>query len=203
MKKIFFFSFLLILSFFSFAQVSLESLVKPGTKLIYAVVAGEQKYDFIITIKALTPALVFDWQMTDPINTRGTITHTAKAMIIASTMNNYFSPGEKTLDDNTISVWLSKNIYAGLIKNGKSVLMQMNTGEEPKNMGMFTENKELKIIVNGEKDTVDEEIVKELNNDGRPTASEDYFTFYRSAKLPIILRMQNGFNIVLKEIKTK
>lgn len=203
MKKIFFFPFLLILPVFSFAQVSLESLVKPGTKLIYAVVAGEQKYDFIITIKALTPALVFDWQMTDPINTRGTITHTAKAMIIASTMNNYFSPGEKTLDDNTISVWLSKNVYAGLIKNGKSVLMQMNTGEEPKNMGMFTENKELKIIVNGEKDTVDEEIVKELNNDGRPTANEDYFTFYRSAKLPIILRMQNGFNIVLKEIKTK
>lgn len=203
MKKIFFSPILLLLSVFSFAQVSLESLVKPGTKLIYAVVAGEQKYDFIITVKALTPALIFDWQMTDPINTRGTITHTAKAMIIASTMNNYFSPGEKTLDDNTISVWLSKNVYAGLIKNGKSVLMQMNTGEEPKNMGMFTENKELKIIVNGEKDTVDEEIVKELKNDGRPTANEDYFTFYRSAKLPIILRMQNGFNIVLKEIKTK
>ena len=203
MKKVCLFPLLVIISILSLAQVNLESLVKPGAKMIYAVVAGEQKYDFIITIKALTPALFFDWQMTDPINTSGTITHTAKAMIIASTMNNYFSAGEKTLDDNTISVWLSKNVYAGLIRNGKSVLMQMNTGDEPKNMGMYTENKVLKIIVNGEKETVEEEIVRELNNEGRPTANEDYFTFYRSAKLPVILRMQNGFYIVLKEIKTK
>ena len=64
MKKIFFLFGLLILSIFSFAQVNLQTLVKPGTKLIYAVEAGAQKYDFIVTVKALVPALIFDWEMT-------------------------------------------------------------------------------------------------------------------------------------------
>ena len=203
MKKKFLLHVLLMISTFSFAQVTLESLVKPGTKLIYAVDAGDQKYDFIVTIKALVPALIFDWQMTDPINTNGTITHTATAMIAANTMYNYFSPGAKTLDDNSISIWLSKNTLAGLMKQGKGIMMKMNIGDAPKKMGTYTDNKELKIIVNGEKETVDEEMSKELNAEGQPAGDDTFFTFYKSAKMPIILRMRNGFSIGLKEIKTK
>ena len=203
MKKIFLFPVLLIVSALSFAQVNLESLVKPGTKLIYAVESGGQKYDFIITVKALTPVLIFDWQMTDPINTNGTITHTAVAMVSANTMYNYFSPGEKTLDDNSISVWLSKNTFSGLVKPDKGTMIKMNTGEVPKKMGTYMDSEELKIIVNGEKETVDEEMAKELDDEGQPKSGEEFFTFYRSAKLPIILRMKNGFYIALKEIKTK
>ena len=107
MKKIFFLFGLLILSIFSFAQVNLQTLVKPGTKLIYAVEAGAQKYDFIVTVKALVPALIFDWEMTNDNKNAGTITHTATAMMAANTLYNYFTPGAKTLDDNTLSVWLS------------------------------------------------------------------------------------------------
>ena len=203
MKKFFFLSVLSLLSVFSFAQVNLESLVKPGAKLIYAVDAGEQKYDLVITVKALVPALIFDWQMTDPINTSGTIIHTANAMLNGDIMLNLFSPGTKTLDDHTISMWLGKNIYTGLMKPGKGVLMVMNNGDAPKKMGTYTDSKELKIIVNGEKESVEEQIAKELNNQGEPAGSEDFFTFYRSSKLPVILRMQNEFYIRLKEIKTK
>ena len=65
------------------------------------------------------------------------------------------------------------------------------------------DSEELKIIVNGEKETVDEEMAKELDDEGQPKSGEEFFTFYRSAKLPIILRMKNGFYIALKEIKTK
>jgi hypothetical protein len=171
--------------------------------LIYAVESGEQKYNFIVTIKTLVPALTFDWEMTDPIGTKGTIIHTANAMITANTMYNYFSPGEKKLDDNTLSVWLSKNTLAGLMKAGKGIMMIMNVGDAPKKMGTYTDNKELKITVNGEKETVDEEIARELNDQGQPTGNEDFFTFYKSSKLPVILRMRNGFYIELKEIKTK
>ena len=203
MKKICFVLIFLIASVISFAQVSLESQIKPGSKLIYAVESGEQHYDFIITIKALTPALIFDWEMTDPINTSGTITHTAGAMLAATSMYNYFSPGAKTLDDNTISVWLSKNIVAGLMKTGKGIMMKMNTNEAPKKMGTYAESGELKVIVNGKKETVEEQTAKELNDQGQPAGNEDFFTFYKSPKMPVILRMRNGFYIVLKEIKTK
>ncbi len=210
MKKIFSLSCLLLLSVLSFAQVRLEALVKPGAKLIYAVDAGEQKYDFIITVKALTPALVFDWEMTDPINTSGTITHTATAMISANTMFNYFTSGAKTLDDNTLSVWLSRNTFTGLTKGSKSVMLKMNTGENLKKMGMVEDDKdddddasEIKIIVNGEKETIEEQIAKQLNEEGHPMGEDLFFSFYNSSKMPVILRMKNGFSITLREIKTK
>lgn len=204
MKKLFLLHTLLFLSILCFAQINLQSLIKPGTKLIYAVEANEQKYNFIITVKALAPALVFDWEMTDRINNSGTIIHTPQAMISASTMYNYFAPGPKTLDDNTISVWLSKNSFAGLMKAGKGIMMKMNTGEAPKKMGTYAEdNAELNILVNGEKETVEEELAKELNEEGLPKGDDSFFTFYKSAKMPIILRMRNDFYIVLKEIKTK
>ncbi len=209
MKKIFLLYALILLSVFGFAQVNIQSLIKPGTKLIYAVEAGEQKYDFIVTVKALAPAVVFDWEMTDRANNNGTITHTAAAMVSANTMYNYFSPGPKTLDDNTLSVWLSRNTFTGLTKGSNNVMMKMNTNEGLKKMGTAegdddkeTES-ELKIIVNGEEETIEEEIAQELNEEGHPVKEGAFFSFNNSAKMPIILRMKNGFSIVLKEIKTK
>ena len=204
MKKIFFLFSLLILSILSFAQVNLQTLVKPGTKLIYAVEAGEQKYDFIVTVKVLVPALIFDWEMTNDNKSSGTITHTAPAMISGNTMYNYFAPGAKTLDDNTLSVWLSKNTFTALTKATKSVMLQMNTGETPKKMGVTKEDPaELKVIVNGEKETVEGFYASDLDAANAPAEDQVYFTFSNSPKMPIILRMKNGFFIALKEIKTK
>jgi hypothetical protein len=204
MKKILFLFSLLILSILSFAQVNLQTLVKPGTKLIYAVEAGEQKYDFIITVKSLLPAVVFDWEMTNDNKSSGTITHTAAAMISANTLYNYFSPGTKALDDNTLSVWVSKNTFTALTKGTKSVILQMNTNEAPKKMGVIKEDpSELKIMVNGEKETVEGFTASDLNAANAPAEEKVNFTFSNSPKMPIILRMKNGFSIALKEIKTK
>jgi hypothetical protein len=204
MKKVFCLHSLLILSIFSFAQVNLQSLVKPGTKLIYGVEAGEQKYDFIITVKTLVPALVFDWEMTNDNKSSGTITHTAAAMIAANTLYNYFSSGAKTLDDNTLSVWISKNTFISLTKGTKSVMLKMNTNEVAKKMGVTKEDPtELKIIVNGEKETVEQFTANDFNAVNAPAKDQVYFTFASNAKMPIILQMKNGFYISLKEIKTK
>jgi hypothetical protein len=204
MKKIIFILCFLSLSFFSFAQVNLQTVIKPGTKLIYAVEAGAQKYDFIVTVKALVPAVVFDWEMTNDNKSTGTITHTAAAMIAGNTLYNYFAPGAKTLDDNTLSVWLSKNTFTGLTKGAKNVMLKMNTNEAPKKMGVTKEDPtELKIIVNGEKETVEEFTANDLNAANAPAEDQVYFTFSNSAKMPIILRMKNAFSITLKEIKTK
>jgi len=204
MKKILMLQALLLMLTFSFAQVNLQTLVKPGTKLIYAVEAGEQKYDFIVTVKVLVPALVFDWEMTNDNKSSGTITHTAPAMIAANTLYNYFSPGAKTLDDNTLSVWISKNTFTALTKGTRSVMLKMNTNEAAKKMGVAKEDPaELKIIVNGEKETVEELTASDMNAAGASAEDQVYFTFSNSPKMPIILRMKNGFYISLKEIKTK
>ena len=204
MKKIFLLYSLLMLSVFSFAQVNLQSVIKPGTKLIYAVEAGAEKYDFIVTVKALVPALIFDWEMTNDNKSSGTITHTAVAMVSANTLYNYFSPGPKTLDDNTLSVWISKNSFNSLTKGAKSVMLKMNTNESPKKMGVTKDDPtELKIIVNGEKETVEQFTANDLKAANAAPEDQVYFTFSNNAKMPIILQMKNGFYIALKEIKTK
>lgn len=204
MRKIISLFSLLALSLFSFAQVNLQSVIKPGTKLIYAVEAGAEKYDFIVTVKTLLPAVVFDWEMTNDNKSNGTITHTGAAMIAANTLYNYFAPGAKTLDDNTLSVWISKNSFTSLTKGGKTTMLKMNTNESPKKMGVTKEDPtELKIIVNGEKETVEQFTANDLNAANAAPEDQVYFSFASNAKMPIILQMKNGFSITLKEIKTK
>ena len=95
MKKLFALSGLLLFTAATFAQANLQALVKPGTKLIYTVQANEQRYDFIVTVKKLTPAVEFDWEMTESASGKGSIIHTPEAMLTGNTMYNYFSPGIK------------------------------------------------------------------------------------------------------------
>jgi len=198
MRKATLFTLALLASVCSFAQVNLQSVIKPGVKLIYGVEANEQKYDFIVTIKAVSPALVFDWEMTEPVNRNGSITHTATAMLSGNTMYNYFSGGAKTLDDNTLSVWISKSIFTSLTKGGRSAMLKMNTNESAQKMSVTSEDPgEWHILLNGEKETIEEFVAKGESGD------DVFFSVANSAKFPVILRMKNGFYIGLKEIKTK
>lgn len=147
----------------------------------------------------------FDWEMTESAAGKGSIIHTAEAMLTGNTMYNYFSPGIKKLDDQTLSVWLSKATFAALKKEGKGTMIKMNTDASLKKMGRYSdEESELHVVIDGEKETIEEELVAELNDEGQPVAKEEtFFSFFDSAKLPIILRMRNGFYIVLKEVRTK
>lgn len=204
MKKLFFLPVLILMSMVTFAQANIESMVKVGSKLIYAVESGDQKYDFIVTVKKLVPAVEFDWEMTAPASISGTIIHTPQAMLTGNTMYNYFRPGSKTLDDNTLSVWLSKSTQAAFKKAGKGTLIKVQTDGEVKKMGIYGDEEEIKVTIDGEKDTVEELNAGVLNDQGEHVATDETFiSFYASPKLPIILRMRNGFYIALKEIKTK
>ncbi len=205
MKKVFFLPVFLLIAGTAFAQANLQALIKPGTKLIYGVVSGDQKYDFIVTVKKLVPAVEFDWVMTEPASISGSIVHTPTAMMTGNTMYNFFKPGPLTLDDQTLSVWLSKAVFAGLKKEGKGIMMKMNTDAQLKRMGIYSDDDhEFHILVDGEKDTVEEELAAELNDEGAPVKKDElFFSFYDNAKMPIILRMKNEFFIALKEVKTK
>jgi hypothetical protein len=202
MKKPFLLLVLLTLYNFCFSQVNLFTLIKPKTQLVYLVQAGEQQYYFSVNVKELVPAVIFDWEMTEPASMKGTITHTATAMASASTMHNLFKPGDVTLDDNTISVWLSKTMFTNLTKS--RAMISMNAGETPKKMGVTGESKVVKILLNGQKETVEEEIAKELDADDNPIKkTEEFISFFNSVKMPVILRMKTPlFAITLKEIRT-
>ncbi|HNU87594.1 MAG TPA: hypothetical protein PKJ94_04870 [Ferruginibacter sp.] len=200
MKKPFLLLVLLALYSFCFSQVNLVTLIKPGTQLVYLVQSGEQQYYFMVKVKTVAPAVTFDWEMTEPASMKGSITHTATAMASATTMHNMFTPGDVTLDDNTISVWLSKATYTNLRKS--AAMLSINQGEAPKKMGLTGESKVVKILLDAQKETIEEEIAKEFNADGNPIKTDEFISFYNSVKMPVILRMKNAtFAITLKEIR--
>ncbi|HWB24828.1 MAG TPA: hypothetical protein VG738_05080 [Chitinophagaceae bacterium] len=190
------------------AQVKLENIVKPGTKLIYAVTANGNEYNFIVTVNNLK-GTSFSWQMTAPANIAGSITHTAKALASANAMYNFFEPGDKKLDDQSLSVWISQRCFNQFDKHtGKPITMYLDgPGKDAQDMGTYTGSLPLEVTIDGKTDTIYEELVKPLimtgNGYSPSEENEDFFTFYGSASFPIILRMRLSFSIVLKEIQTK
>lgn len=186
-------------------QVKLEDVVKPGTKLIYEVTTEQSKYNFIVTVKDLK-GTSFDWEMTRPADLKGTINHTAKALQNAFKMYNYFHSETRTLDDVTLSVWISQKFFKAFTK-GDAVKICMNEPTaEPVDMKYIVDGDWL-IKIDGDGTKIHDRIVKPARKVKDkwivdPT-NDDYFSYYNSASFPIIVRMHTSFTIVLKEIKTK
>jgi hypothetical protein len=204
MKQLFILSFLLV-AMSGRAQVRLDEVVKPGTKLIYAVKSDRGNYDFIVTVKDIK-GTSFTWEMTSPADMKGEIAHTAKALQNAYKMYNYFQSESKTLDDQSLSVWLSQKMFNELVKGTNAVKVCMRDPlAEPVLMKRFMDG-ELNIKVDGNGTMIYDKFVKPARKVKDkwiidPTLDE-YFTYYPSATLPIIIRMGADFVITLKEVRT-
>jgi hypothetical protein len=178
-----------------------ENFIKVGTKMVYAVVNGDKKYDFIVTVKQLSPELIFDWEMTAPVNTKGTITIPQKDMQHAMAFYNYFSPGSLTLDGET-SVWLSNDQF-NQIKNNRYGIFKLdgkNGKETPMKVIRNTPNMPIPVItpiVNGKPMTLN---TIYLNN-GILGENMREVVLLDSKDFPIIVKMNLGWTITLKEIK--
>lgn len=82
--------------------------IKEGTKLIYGVEAGFDKYDFIVEITSTNNGLAFGWQMTAPANISGEITLLPEALENAVVYHNYFKGDTKLTFTDKSSVFLSQ-----------------------------------------------------------------------------------------------
>ncbi len=190
----------------SHAQVKLEDIVKPGTRLVYTVTSDNTTYDFVVTIKD-RKGTSFDWEMGSPADQKGTVIHTPKALKDGYKMFNYFHSETKKLDDLTLSVWLSQKVFNELVKNTGSVKVGMyDPTDEPLNMKISGDG-EFVIRIDGKAEKIHDKMVRATKK-GKTEwlvdkSIDDYFTFYNSASFPIILRMRDKFYLTLKEIKTK
>lgn len=205
MKLLYALCFLLIASTGANAQVKMEEIIKPGTRLIYNVKTEQGSYDFIVTIKDIKGSS-FDWEMTSPANMKGTINHTDKALLNAHKMYNFFHSETKTLDDQTLSVWLSQKNYKSLAKGDAVKVCMHNPTDDPAMMKQFQDG-EFLIKVDGNGFKMFDKWVKPAKKVKDkwiidPT-SDDSFTYYNSASFPVILRMHADFELALREIKTK
>lgn len=189
----------------AYGQVKLEEVVKPGTKLIYGVISDRGNYDFIVTVKDMKGSS-FEWEMTAPINMKGEIIHTSKALKTAYKMYNYFQAETKTLDDQTMAVWLSEKMFKDITKGKDAVKVCMyNPLDEPSLMKDFQQGY-LVIKVDGDGTAINDRFVKPAKKVKdkwiMDMSSGDYFTYYNSPALPIIVRLHTNFTITLKEVQT-
>lgn len=178
-----------------------ENFIKIGAKMVYAVVNGDQKYDFIVTVKQFSPDLVFDWEMTAPVSTKGTITIPQKDMQHAMAFYNYFSPGSLILDGET-SVWLSNDQFNQIKNNRYGIFKLDGKGGKETPMKVIRNTPGMPIpvitpIVNGKPMTLN---TIYLNN-GILGDNIREVVLLDSKDFPIIVKMNLGWTITLKEIK--
>ena len=125
MKKIFF--VVAVLAFAINISKAQAPAIKKGTKFTYHVTTLNKEYDYVITLNSFGTAIAFDWMMTDPVNTSGKVTITAKALAKATSYKNYFEDDSKETLSSQSTVWLSKKNFNEL-KAKKKTRMSM-TGE--------------------------------------------------------------------------
>jgi len=196
-----FFAVLLLLSSFSVPKKRTIVNLKHGSQLIYDVDAGNAHYNLTVTIKKIKPELSFSYETSGPNPKKGSITIPAKDIDSARSLNNDFGGGNKDLDGET-SIFLSRTIYAevamaGMTEGGTSFKANSNetmenfTKGEPNQNEIKVNNKIIQI--DGERfyDYVDEK-----------HGNYHYaFTIMKSENYPLILDMNLGWILHLKEMK--
>ncbi len=165
--------------------------IAVGTQLVYEVTTATAKYQFIVTVKKLDDGITFDWRMTAPINKKGTVIMTEDAVESAAGLFNYFANDTARLDDQT-SVWVSRTMWREMHNEDEMVLISLDNDEAT---GFFREDGEAhKISYKGKSLDMKVSNLKSLTDN-------QTITVWENEKFPIILKMDLGWTIELKEIK--
>lgn len=197
MKALLLFTALLLANFgttFSQSPAPAESsevVIKVGTVLVYEVNNEGKKYQFIVTVKKLEQGITFDWQMTAPINIKGTLEMPEEAVENADGLFNYFTAGNTKLTTQT-SVWISRLMWTEMHSEDEMVAISLDGGEP---IGFFRESGENYSTQNmGSAVQLKTSVLKSLSD-------AETITVWENEKFPIILKMYLGWTIELKEIK--
>lgn len=156
-----------------------------------------------VVVKKIDP-FIFEYEVIDSANAKGTITHTKAGMKNGIVLHNDFTTGDKVLDDKTISGILSQKIFENLSKRKRRpvTIFLKGLSSEPVRIGFADREEDFIVRVNGKQVTIKQEYARakiKFHNKFE-TTGENYFTYYNSAKLPLILKMRTGFYIELLDI---
>lgn len=92
-------------------------ILKPGSVLTYEVVAGDNSYPFIVTVRAFGKDLIaFDWTMGN--ESKGSIAMDKNALEKSSKLVSFFKNGENLQLTGQTCVWVSRAIFSQLNKPG-------------------------------------------------------------------------------------
>jgi len=110
----------------TFAQINLEEESTKGTVLevtegmtmVYGANYFGTEFDIIFKIKSLNQHVVFDYEILNEKNNKGTLTMEKEALEIARAQDNYYHEGGIIDLPTQTSIWVSKLVFNELITNG-------------------------------------------------------------------------------------
>lgn len=187
MKKL----FTLIMLLATLAAGAQTLKLKAGSVLTYKVTNMGKTYNFVVTLKTWDPDRTFDYEMSEPANTKGNVTITAVALASATAQTNMFSGGPMTLKDGT-TVWLSKAVFnslktdfqARITADGSAPVTLLNNYED-----------QYQATVDGKATGIN--IIYAEEQSGKPYK----YWVVNDAENPLIVKMDLGWTIELTDVK--
>lgn len=167
-----------------------------GDKLIYQVNAGGNEYDFIVTVVSGSSkgALNFNYEMTNSRKTTGQVLISANARNNATKYINYFAGGKLNLTD-AITVWLSDKNFGDMAK--RKTTMQIDNNSPETFYRPEKDEASLVVKIKGEDKKLDAFII----NNSADGGGDKTMWINLLSDNALIVKMNLGFTIVLKEIK--
>ena len=187
------------------AQINLEEEstkgtileVSEGMTLVYGMNYFGNEFDVTFKIKSLNQQVVFDYETLNEKNNKGTLTMGKEALEIARAQDNYYQ-GEEKIDLQTqTSIWVSKLVFNELISVGE--------------VAISTDRGATQVTLQGVKAGHDGDITNTTTNTEITDLSYVYaesadgkvkYWISLSEEKPVILKMEMGWSIRLKEIRT-
>jgi hypothetical protein len=169
--------------------------IPVNAQLAYNVDFRGQKYQFLVEVKKKAPELIFSYNLTMGGGMTGTIMMNENALTNAVNQQNYFNGTDRNLDTET-TVWVSKKVYDEIKNSGKTSM------GNSQGMGAFKAEEytlegteDFPTTLNGEAVTLKALHVKAANG--------YQYWIWDNAKDPLILKMDLGWGISLKEVTTE
>lgn len=167
-----------------------------GTQLVYEVNANGNKYDFVVTLNDYTyeKGIDLNYIMTNENKTQGHVKISKFGKNQSRKYVNYFSGGELVLKD-ACTIWLTDKNFAEM--PDKKTEMQLDNAEPETFYRQEKDEVYPEVIIKGKVQKIDGFIV---NNGAEGNGNKTIWIQNTSAN-PLILKMDLGWTITLKEIK--
>ncbi|MFT5722952.1 MAG: hypothetical protein ACI9JN_000057 [Bacteroidia bacterium] len=188
--------FVVFLLLFGFSCGSIKNIgLEPDYKLKYDIITGQKSVRLEVLVVKDKPEWIFEYTIKEE-NLSGRIKSTAKAIDSSSELFHTFNGLDKTQTSAT-SLKISRHSYQQL-KLGESVDLSYRIGFVKNTLPYkVVENKSLKYLIDGKLRMLNVLYIEDTLNKGHSLWVWD------NPNAPIILRLNFGNEIVIKEIETQ
>lgn len=170
--------------------------IKNGDKLVYHVTKDSQQYDLIITYKkySMDQGIEFTYELTDDKYRTGNVKVTPQANKITDMYVNYFLGGNMDLTE-TSALWLSNRTVGELLQSQSDISFDYSQAET---FHRDDTNNDIPLI--NYKGTMYKLDAYCIDNSKAATEKKTLWIHHSSLN-PLILKMDIGWTIELKEIR--